>query len=590
MDLTLDILLLTPDANLRDQLDHQLASDTGQFRLDVCDNQNCALSRLLVANFQMILLDQRWCQTPQDSLPGCQIDWLEELRSLCNGIPVLVLAEHINEGDELDYISRGASEYLALSQLDARAVRRAQARKTLEYNLARLAHYDPLTQIPNRILFRDRLEHAVELAERDNQPFTLMYLDLNGFKEINDQHGHDVGDELIKVCATRLAHTMRRSDSVARIGGDEFTVLLEHTNESLDVAHIAEKIISEIAKPVLFGGKDLRVGCSIGIAGYPDAGDCADSLQRNADMAMYRAKALSHKDGGSAFQFFTEAMNSQVHERLDLEADILRGLEAFEFSLVYQPRIDTASGNMVSLEALLRWNHPKRGLLMPGQFLPVAEDSGLIVPLGYWVLERACRDLAQIRALGHRDMTMAVNLSMRQFSDDCLVEKIAGIFHATGVSGDAIELELAESDLQVNLEKMSLCMRALSHLGCKFILDNFGTSATAFESLQKLPISALKIDRSFTKEMVESQDSARLVNAMVSLGRHLDKQVIGEGVESELQYHLLRSYGCDQLQGFDLHRPMSCHTLLGQLAEPSKPVKQPLIQRLRRSKTASVNS
>lgn len=454
-------------------------------------------------------------------------------------------------------ISLGASDYVIKGDLDSflleRTIRYAMERKSTELDLSRLAHFDPLTHIPNRILFRDRLEHAIALSKRERKSFALMFLDLDGFKQVNDVHGHEVGDSLIRGCAERLMGCLRNSDSVARIGGDEFTLLLEDTDSSSDLAHIAEKIIQIIAAPYDLGRVQVSVGCSIGIALYPSAGNNADELMHNADMAMYRAKG----EEDSSYTFFTEQMNVESRKRLHLEADLRRSLRKQEFQLQYQPRVDLRNSNISSVEALVRWKHPLRGLLAPSEFLSVAEDSGVIIELGYWVVRRVCLDLILLKQRGLSPAPVAINLSARQFNDPRLVERIGKILHETGVDGRELEFELSETVLMENIEGVELCMLALSHLGISFSLDDFGTSSSSFTALQRLPIGSLMIDRSFIACMTETDMNTKLVSAMITLAHSLDKVVMAEGVETEQQLELLEYFGCDMAQGFHVKRPMS---------------------------------
>src|SRR5690606_2659817 len=396
-----------------------------EYQLTWCNQLDTALPKILSQDYDLVLLDYYWGdQTARDLLNAARVQACQT--------PIVVMTDEMETEVDREAIRAGASDYMIKDQIDAqlleRTLRYAIERKQTELHLARLAHYDPLTDIPNRILFRDRLEHAIRLAERDNTGFTLMFIDLNGFKQVNDTFGHDAGDALIRICAERLNESMRRSDSVARMGGDEFTLLLQNIENQTDIAHIAEKVIESISQPAQINGYEVVVGCSIGIAIYPHAGMDADTLLKNADMAMYKAK----QEEGSCFCFFTDAMNREVRRQLKLESDLRKALNKEQFFLQYQTRIDVRTNRIIALEALLRWNHPEDGVLDAKEFVAIAEDTGLITAIGYWVIRQACTDLKKIHALFGEELVMSINLSVRQFKGEGLVQQIAEIFAETG--------------------------------------------------------------------------------------------------------------------------------------------------------------
>jgi len=473
----------------------------------------------------------------------------------------VVMTHKMETEVDREAIRAGAADYLIKGQIDTqlleRTLRYAIERKQTEQHLSRLAHYDTLTDIPNRILFRDRLEHALRLADRDEQQFALMFIDLNGFKQVNDSFGHDIGDEMTRACAGRLKECMRRSDSVARIGGDEFTLLLEKIDNSTDVAHIAQKVIDRIEEPYHLGGYQMSMGCSIGIAIYPNAGRDADSLLKSADLAMYQAK--QQEDSG--YQFFTDTMNREVRRQLRLESDLRQALNSDQLHLEYQPRIEIASGQIVAVEALLRWQHPERGLLDAKEFIGIAEDTGLINDIGYWIVERACEDLCRVRGECRIDPNLAINFSVRQFRDGNLVHRLAGILRDWQVCGQQLELELTEGSLMDNLELISLCMRPLEHLGISFALDDFGSGFCSFMQLQRLPIRSLKVDSQFVALLGNSENDQALVKAMINVAHNLGKTVVAEGVETDHQKAWLAEAGCDQLQGYQFCAPQTADKL-----------------------------
>ncbi len=378
------------------------------YEMTWCADYSYALEAMLAPIHDIILLDY------EDAPEVCE----ELLRSACaNGCttPILCLTAQVNPELDRAAIKAGAADYLVKDQLDSasieRTIRYAIDRKRAETELARLAHYDSLTGIPNRLLFNDRLDRALQRAERGDSPFALLYVDLDGFKAVNDNHGHDVGDKLVQGIAERLSQCIRRTDSVARIGGDEFTVLLEKVNSTNDTIVIAQKIIDVITEPFDINGQQLRVGSSIGIAVYPEAGRDATTLIKHADMAMYEAKAMP----GSNYRFFTDKMNTEAVDQSRLDLELRSAINNDELVLLFQPRVSLRTGKIVGVEALLRWLHPERGMLMPGDFISAARHSGLIVPMGYWAMNRLCSYIVQMNEKGIAPLRISMNVSQEQF-------------------------------------------------------------------------------------------------------------------------------------------------------------------------------
>ncbi len=528
------------------------------YELIWCNQLDAALPQILSNEFDVALLDFFWGElSVRDLLNAAKVQ--------ANITPIVVMTDEMEIEVDRDVIRAGAADYLIKGQIShqllERTLRYAIERKQTEQYLARLAHYDQLTDIPNRILFRDRLEHVIHLANRDKTSFALMFIDLNGFKLVNDNFGHDVGDVIIRICAERLNACLRRSDSVARIGGDEFTLLLTHIENNTDVAHIAEKIIELISEPSEINGYEVSVGCSIGIALYPQAGHDAESLLKNADMAMYKAK----QEEGSSFCFFTDAMNKNVHRQLKLEANLRKALKKGQFFLQYQPRVDMQTNEIIGLESLLRWDNPESGALNASEFITVAEDTGLITAIGYWAIRQACEDLKRIHAQFGSGLVMSINLSMRQFKDERLVQEIAAIFEELEIQAGDVELELTESSMMENIDLVSLCMRPLAFFGINFALDNFGTGSSSFLHLQRLPISTVKLSSRFMAELQRNTSDRRLVAAMITLAHNLGKIVVADGVETFEQKSWLQEAGCDHMQGYYFAPPQSledvCKTL-----------------------------
>lgn len=513
-----------------------------EYELVWCEQLSNALPQILSEEFDVVLIDYYWGEdTAYDLLNAARVQ-------VCH-TPIVVMTDEMETEVDREAIRVGAADYLIKGQIDhlllERCLRYAIERKKTEQRLSRLAHYDPLTDIPNRILFRDRLEHAIHLAERDGTSFTLMFIDLNGFKQVNDNFGHDAGDMIIRICAERLSGCLRRSDSVARMGGDEFTLLMQNIGSHTDVAHIAEKVTAAISQPAEINGHLVVVGCSIGIAIYPQAGRDADTLLKHADMAMYRAK----QEEGSSYRFFTEVMNQDVRRQLRLESDLRVALRKQQFELHYMPRIDVATGKVVALEALLRWNKPGEGMLNASEFIATAEETGVLNAIGYWAIRQACYDLKLLQPVWGEHLMMAINLSVRQFKDENLVREVARIFADNDIQPGDIEFELTETAFSDNIELVSLCMRPLSFFGINFLLDSFGSGNSSFLHLQRLPVSSVKIDASFISELNRSLTDKRLVAAMITLAHNLGKWVVVEGVETREQRDWLQSMGCDLMQG-----------------------------------------
>lgn len=521
-----------------------------EYELVWCDKLDVALNKILSQEFDVALLDYYWGDASARDL-------LNAARVQACQTPIVVMTDEMETEVDREAIRAGAADYLIKGQIDhlllERTLRYAIERKQTEQHLTRLAHYDPLTDVPNRILFRDRLEHAIHLAERDNISFTLMFIDLNGFKQVNDNFGHDAGDAIIRICAERLNACLRRSDSVARMGGDEFTLLLQKIAVNTDVAHIAEKVITAIEQPAEINGHEVVVGCSIGIAVYPQAGRDADTLLKHADMAMYKAK----QEDGSSYRFFTEMMNQDVRRQLRLEADLRAALKKQQFVLHYTPRVDVTTGKVIALEAMLRWDKPGVGIVNASDFIATAEETGIINALGYWVIRQACNDLKLLQEFWDGPLMMAINLSMRQFKDDNLVHEVARIFADNDIQPGDIEFEITETVFADNIELVSLCMRPLSFFGINFLLDSFGAGNSSLLHLQRLPISTVKIDLGFLQELNRSHTDKRLVSAMIMLAHNLGKLVVAEGVETKEQKDWLKEMGCDLMQGYYFSAPKS---------------------------------
>ena len=425
-----------------------------------------------------------------------------------------------------------------------------EARET-ERRLSFLANYDSLTGLPNRYLFQDRLNHALSRAARSGQNLAVLFIDLDHFKAVNDALGHASGDHLLKDVSERLSEHVRKSDSVARFGGDEFTVLIEDCGAAEDVALLAEKLIEAMSRPFLLEGHVMHVSLSIGITLYPADAMDADDLLKNADIAMHQAKAA----GRAAYRFFTEELNQQARKRLLLENRLHHALERGEFSIVYQPKVDAAEGRLIGVEALLRWNMEGRSV-SPVEFIPILEGNGLILPVGRWILDTACRQVRAWQEKGLPGLRVAVNFSARQFRQGDLYESIARTLEATGLAAADLEVEITESTL-MDVDAGAEVLDRLAGLGVRVAIDDFGTGYSSLTYLKRFSVHSLKIDRSFVTDITEDQDDAAIVAAIVGLAHSLDIQATAEGVETEAQLEFLRQHDCDLIQGYLFGRPLS---------------------------------
>ncbi|NOX42693.1 MAG: EAL domain-containing protein [Gammaproteobacteria bacterium] len=438
-------------------------------------------------------------------------------------------------------------------------------RKQAENRLVQLANFDSLTGLPNRSLFRDRLMHAVAQAHRKNHLVAVLFLDLDRFKLINDSLGHHAGDELLKAVSKRLLANAREEDTVARLGGDEFTVILEGITNTEDATVVARKILEVMSKPFILDGHEVFVTTSVGITIFPMDGLCIDVLLKNADTAMYRAK----EQGRNNYQFYTADMNAKAVEHLILESSLRHALERDEFVLHFQPQVDLHSREITGMEALLRWNNPDLGMLYPNQFMLLAEETGLIISIGEWVLGRACIQAVEWQKMGLPPMRIAVNLSALQFRKNDLVETISNILASAGLDPQYLELEITESFLMDNVDSAIAKLQDLSALGVCLALDDFGTGYSSLSYLKRFPLNTLKIDQSFVKDISTDPGDGAIAEAIVALAQSLHLRVMAEGVETEGQLNFLRTRGCDQVQGFLISHPVPAEDIFPWCIETS---------------------
>jgi len=458
---------------------------------------------------------------------------------------------------------------LSLSLLDARMEsRQAQMARSLHAANEKLQHlvlHDALTKLPNRLLLEERVQQAVDECRAGETHCAVLFVDLDRFKTLNDSLGHFAGDTVLRTVAERLRSSVRLEDTVARLGGDEFVVLLRRVARPGDAREVARKIMEAVSRPFALDEHELRIGSSIGISVFPHHGDDPARLLANADAAMYHVK----KSGRANFAFFTPEMASFFPERLALETDLRAALEKDELVLHYQPKVDMASGRIVGMEALVRWQHPRRGLIGPSDFIPFAEETGLIVPLGNWVLREACRQAREWQRRGMEEITMAVNISGVQFQQRDLVESVSRALEASGLAARFLELEITESVVMQNAPEARVMLEQLHQMGVGLSIDDFGTGYSSLNYLKRFPIDKLKIDQSFIRDLSVDSDDAAIVQAIIALAHGLRLRVVAEGVERTDQYDFLRGLGNDEYQGYLYSRPLPAREAQARLEQES---------------------
>ena len=530
---------------------HLLTGELGEtITVAHCGSIEEAKPTLVEDDLDCILLDL--------SLPDASgLEGLKAVRARAPDVPIVVLSGEEDEGVAVQAMHEGAQDYLVKRYTDghllARAIRYAIERKQAELELAHQATHDALTGLANRTVFLERLEVTLARIERRELSCAVLFLDLDRFKAVNDSLGHDVGDLLLVEAAERLRLLVRPSDTVARFGGDEFVVLCDDVEDVSDAIVVAERIGVALAAPFHIARRELHIGASIGIAMASDRSRPAEGLVRDADQTMYAAKRR-----GTSWELFDPDSRVPVTASLGLEGELRYALERDELRLHYQPEIDVHTFGVVAVEALLRWEHPDRGLLPPGEFIPFAEASGLIVPIGEWVLAEACRQLARWREAGdcEASLTVNVNLSAPQLADRHLPGRVKRILGETGVEASALCLELTETAFVGDLEAAGEALGSLRALGVMLSLDDFGTGYSSLSVLDRYPLDNLKIDRSFVARLDSGERARRLFTAVVGVAGALGLRCVAEGIETEEQLRLITAAGCDAAQGFFLSRPL----------------------------------
>ena len=458
-----------------------------------------------------------------------------------------------SSSDELGILARGFNEMLAHIQVnDEKLAHELSERYKAEKHLDKLAYYDVITGIPNRHSFQEKLEQAIESALKTNKLMALLFLDLDNFKTVNDTLGHKTGDLLLKQASSRLSNVVRQSDYICRIGGDEFAIIIEHINDIEDVSTVTKKCIECLSNPFVFDGKNFFIGVSIGLSVCPDDAVTANDLLVNADMAMYEAKV----NGKNNYQYFNKEMNVVHNNKYQLESDLRHAIELGQLELYYQPQIDMRSGELSGVEALMRWNHPERGMVAPDEFIPVAEETGLILQLGEWLLHTACHHAKIIEDSELKGITVALNISGMQIHEENFIDTVWSALKESKATRNYLEFEITESILMDNSELVSRNINQLKSLGIHLSIDDFGTGFSSMGYLKSFPISKLKIDKSFITGLPHSDKDTAITQAVIAMSHSLNIKVVAEGVEHDSQVDLLRNFKCDLLQGYYYAKPM----------------------------------
>ena len=511
------------------------------YRLLWCKDLEEALDHIERKACDVVLLDYHW--------GGSSIgrDFLIRAKTKNSHIPIIVMTDEVEADVDEHAIREGASDYLTKSRINSqlleRGIRYAIERKQIEDRLDHLAHYDHLTDLPNRMLFLDRLCHSTSIAQREKNHFTLMFIDMDDFKGINDSYGHETGDKLLKQFSLRLSRAVRRSDTVARIGGDEFTVLLHNIGSVPQVMMLAQKIINETNQPYRINGHEFTVGCSIGIAVYPDAGNDEETLQRNADLAMYQAK----QEPVSSYRFFSDALSSDIDVQLDLHRDFYPAMAAKQFGVCYVPRVDIKNNQITAIEIAPYWKHPEKGVLHYQHFSSICADNEMGKRLFAWLYAVGLHQFSQ---LDHaKDVKLVFNLDCHHFTQRQLNQSLEKSLKKYNVSGECVEIDLNQVSFENNIDLLESSMDNLQTLGISFGINGFGTELSSLLHLQQLPISTLKIDKRLVKAIDRNAEDAQLLKAVIEFSHRIGKKVVAESIETKAQLATLEKLGCDQCKG-----------------------------------------
>jgi diguanylate cyclase (GGDEF)-like protein len=547
---TMKILLVEDDA---DDAAFLLAclQRTGGQQLDITrtDRIGAAIAALRRSEFDVVLLD---LHLPDGTGGEC----VERVQQAHPAVPIVVLSGRGDEDYAVEILNRGVQDYLVKWEGDGRiilrSIRYAIERKRAETKLNYLARYDSLTGIPNRQYLQDQLERATTRALRGKKKMGLLFLDLDRFKMVNDTLGHQLGDELLCAVVQRLQDSIRAGDLLARLGGDEFALLLEDIEGPLELEAVAKNIIRAFALPFEIGDRQVFVTASVGLTLYPLDNNDPMALLNNADIAMYQAKDR----GRNTFKFFTQSMHEEILRYHRVETDLKNALANDEFYLLYQPQVGLADGRLHALEALLRWRHPTRGIVAPGDFISVAEDSGYIVPIGLWVLERVCCQIGEWQDAGLTVPRIAVNVAAIHFHQADFLKQVRNTLRKHRIDGAQVELELTETSLMQDTDEVRRCLRTLKEIGVRLAIDDFGTGYSCLNYLRRFPIDVLKIDRSFVADLDDGADGQEICRVILSIAQRLSLESVAEGIESEAQLRFLTEHGCQYGQGYHFSAPL----------------------------------
>ena len=522
--------------------------------LDWMSNWQPALERVLDGRHDVVIVDYRL-----GARNGLEL--VREAVHLGCSMPFIVLTGEGNREIDLEAMRAGATDYLVKGEITAplldRSIRYAIERRKSERHLAELAQIDQLTGLANRYRFREFLDRSIVLAGRQQGIVALMLIDLNRFKAVNDTYGHAAGDLLLKEIASRLCRCVRSSDLVARLGGDEFTIVMTDVEDTTSLGATAEQLLAAVRKPIHIGSCEVDVGASIGIAHYPEDADCADSIIVSADTAMYAGKGQQ----GGCYHFYTPEMHERATYRLELERNLRRAIRQQQFELFFQPQVDLRSGRLLGFEALLRWHHPELGLVAPGDFIELAEESSLILPIGEWALETTCAQLAAWRDAQMPEVHIAVNFSARQFQDNGLLDLVKSALAHHDLPPRLLEIEITESDILQKPAEANRLLTCFSDLGIRVALDDFGTGYSSLNHLRAFPGAIIKIDRSFIRDIETSPSNRAIVQSLIAMAHDLDLKVVAEGVENTGQLHYLQTRDCDIAQGYLISKPMPASSI-----------------------------
>ena len=560
------------------------------------DEEDYIITRDLLSDIDSVRYDLKWVMTYDAALEKMGhnqydvflfdyrlgertgLDLLREVTNNGCNIPVVLLTGEGGKEIDLEAMKAGAMDYLVKGKTDftllERTIRYAIERKRAEEQIKQLAYYDHLTNLPNRVLFQEQLKQAIANYSRTQKAVAIMFLDLDNFKRINDTLGHNAGDQLLKGVASRLNGCLRKSDAltrpnisntVGRQGGDEFTILLPEITDCQAAVKVAQRILTVLSQPYILEGHEVVVTTSIGIALYPHDGEDINMLLMNADAAMYHAK----NKGKNNFQFYSRSMNAAALERLNLEIDLRNALERGEFVLYYQPRMEIRTGKIIGMEALIHWQHPDKGTISPAEFIPVAEETGLIIPIGEWVLRTACNQSKGWQKGGITPIRVSVSLSGQQLKQEDLIKTVIHALETSGLDQQYLELEITEGIIMQDRKIVIGMLQAMKDRGLWLSMDNFGMGHSSLRNLKSIPLDILKIDRSFVKDIITEPVDTVLVSAIIAMAKSLKLRLLAEGVETEQQLAFLREQGCEEIQGNLVSRPLSAEEALRFLADHS---------------------